>query len=104
MLAVIRLEVRMSAGLVRRVPSVFALPPSGWIKELVETGRWVLCVWKDNQRILYAGFRKITFRIVLGVGDRVHLIWPKKKNCDSVIEKGQLENCIKPTDFPPAAV
>jgi len=33
----------MSASLVRCVPSVFALPPSGWIKELQEAGRWILC-------------------------------------------------------------
>jgi len=33
----------MSASLVRCVPSVFALPPSGWTMELQEAARWFLC-------------------------------------------------------------
>jgi len=107
MLAIIRVEVRMSASLVRCVPSVFALPPSGWIKELQEAGRWILWARKVSPA---ARLKKITLKIVLGGGRWVGLSQQnlycdlsKKKKRQST-EKGHLENSIKPETFPFAAV
>jgi len=60
----------MSASLVRCVPSVFALPPSGWTKELQEAGRWILCAREVSQPL---GLKKITLKIVLRGGRWVAL-------------------------------
>lgn len=106
MLAIIRVEVRMSASLVRCVPSVFALPPSGWIKELQEAGRWILCAREVSQPL---GLEKLHWNRVtgreMGCAFQIELVlWFIIKIYDILTEKGHLENSIKRETFPLAAV